>query len=60
MVVVLNEITKTAVVSNGVREQNTARESEFEKNVLTSSGTIMPITLSTMVALLYFDTMPKC
>ena len=29
--VVLNEITKTAVVSNGVRERNTASNSELKK-----------------------------
>ena len=31
MVVVLNEITKTAVVSNGVRERNAAMKSELKK-----------------------------
>ena len=34
MVVVLNEITKTAVVSNGVRERNAAMESELKKSAL--------------------------
>ena len=32
-VVVLNEITKTAVVSNGVRERNTASNSELKKKL---------------------------
>ena len=40
--VVLNEITKTAVVSNGVRERNAAMESELKKSVLVSSGNICP------------------
>ena len=48
MVVVLNEITKTAVVSNGVREQNTARESELKKKC-----TFVPITISIILQYLF-------